>query len=109
MCSLLEALQSDTNRISLKPQYRELSGKGSEEEQALEALTYARTWHDSVIDDLFGGLLQSTLMCGQCGKRSYNYEPTLGLCIPIVAPSNKGGNVSLQVRGAQGWGWAMCS
>ena len=33
--SLLEALQSETNRIITKPAYRELSGKGSIEEQVM--------------------------------------------------------------------------
>ena len=32
-CSLLEALQSDTNRVASKPAYKELAGKGTEEEQ----------------------------------------------------------------------------
>jgi hypothetical protein len=40
--SLLEALQSESNRITAKPVYKELPGKGSEEQQAEEAEEYAR-------------------------------------------------------------------
>lgn len=35
--SLLEALQKETNRVSHKPAYKELAGKGSEAAQAEEA------------------------------------------------------------------------
>lgn len=56
-------LQEECNRVRGKPSYRELKGEGPEEAQAAEAATYAREWHDSVVDDVFGGLLQSTLQC----------------------------------------------
>lgn len=45
------------------PQYRQLEGTGSEAQQAGVAEAYARTWHDSFVDDLFGGMLQSTIKC----------------------------------------------
>jgi ubiquitin C-terminal hydrolase len=40
--SLLEALQSESNRNTSKPVYKELLGKGTEEQQAEEAEAYAR-------------------------------------------------------------------
>ena len=67
--------------------------------QAAEALAYARSWHDSVIDDAFGGVLQSTLQCMACKKQSHNFEPFLDLCIPIVAAGSKDKSVTLQVGG----------
>ncbi|KAG2435535.1 hypothetical protein HYH02_011829 [Chlamydomonas schloesseri] len=81
--SLLEALQSECNRITSKPVYKELQGKGSEEAQAAEAYAYARTWNDSIVDDIFGGLTQSTLQCLACKRISHTFEPSLGLAVPI--------------------------
>ena len=36
------------------------------EQQAEEAHLYARSWNDSIVDDIFGGLLQSTIQCQAC-------------------------------------------
>ncbi len=58
--------QSECNRVVGKPQYRELEGKGSEEQQSQEAEAYARSWNDSFVDDTFGGQLQSTIQCQVC-------------------------------------------
>lgn len=66
-----------------KPLYRELSGRGTETEQADAAAAYARSWHDSMIDDLFGGQLQSTLTCNTCGWQSHCFDPCLGVSVPI--------------------------
>lgn len=85
--ALLEALQNETNRAAIKPQYRQLEGKGSEVEQAEEAWQYARTWHDSIVDDIFGGMLQSTLRCNSCKRESHCFEPFIDLALPIPAPS----------------------
>lgn len=71
-----------------KPQYRELPGKGPEDAQAAEAFAYARTWNDSPIDDIFGGLLQSTLTCRTCARTSHTFEPFLGLAVPIPSTSS---------------------
>ncbi|KAG1678380.1 hypothetical protein FOA52_015146 [Chlamydomonas sp. UWO 241] len=81
---LLEGLQADTNRVSSKPTYRELAGKGPEAQQASEALEYARSWFDSPVDDIFGGLMQSTLTCKACGRQSHCFETFLDLSVPIV-------------------------
>ncbi len=81
--AFLEALQQEMNRVRGKPAYKELSGKGSEAEQAAEAAGYARSWHDSLIDDVFGGLLQSCVTCHSCGTTYHCFDPFLDLCVPI--------------------------
>jgi len=55
-----QAEMRDEKWTSARPWYKELEGKGEEEFQAEEAWDYARSWADSAIDDIFGGLLQST-------------------------------------------------
>ncbi len=52
-----------TRKIKLQPEYRELDGKGTQQEQANQAMDYFRSWHDSIIDDIFGGLLESSITC----------------------------------------------
>lgn len=61
--ALLAVLQKECDRNTRRPQYRELGGEGGEAEQARAAAAYVRLWSDSVVDDVFGGLLQSTLRC----------------------------------------------
>jgi ubiquitin C-terminal hydrolase len=95
-CLLIGALlQSECNRVQGKPQYKELSSHGSVLQQAAEAAAYARSWHDSLVDDLFGGQLQSTITCSTCGAQSHCFDPFLDLSVPL--PRGKA-QVSLQVR-----------
>ncbi|KXZ48162.1 hypothetical protein GPECTOR_30g258 [Gonium pectorale] len=82
--------RSECNRITTKPAYRELQGKGSEEAQAAEAYAYARSWNDSIVDDIFGGLTQSTIQCHACQRLSHTFEPFLGLALPIPSPGSGG-------------------
>lgn len=96
-------LQTEGNRVPGKPRYRELSSKGSEASQAAEAAAYARSWHDSLVDDLFGGQLQSTVTCSSCGQRSHQFDPMLDLSVPLPK-SSKYRPVSLQVGGTEGRG-----
>jgi ubiquitin carboxyl-terminal hydrolase 2/21/ubiquitin carboxyl-terminal hydrolase 8 len=93
-------LQSECNRVQGKPQYKELSSHGSVLQQAAEAAAYARSWHDSLVDDLFGGQLQSTITCSACGAQSHCFDPFLDLSVPL--PRGKA-QVSLQVRPSRSW------
>ena len=63
MLALFAVLQAECDRNTRKPRYRELGGEGCEAAQARAAAAYLRLWSDSVVDDVFGGLLQSTLRC----------------------------------------------
>ena len=81
---LLNALREQCNRnADKKPKYRELDGKGSQAEQAEQALTYYKSWHDSIIDDIFGGLLESSITCSHCSHISYCFDPFLDLSVPV--------------------------
>lgn len=93
LISLLEVLQAECDQNQHKPKYRELSGKGSESEQAAAALQYARAWNNSWVDQCFGGLLQSTITCQKCMHESHCFDAFLDLSLPI--PS--GSSCSLQV------------
>jgi len=81
---LLGAIRSEVNRVKGKPKYEELKGKGTVDEQAAEAWQYARKWYDSVVDDIFGGMLQSTVICGECEHASYCFDPFLDLSLQIA-------------------------
>jgi ubiquitin C-terminal hydrolase len=81
-------MQTELNRVKGKPRYQELKGVGTEEEQAAEAWEYARKWNDSVIDDIFGGLLQSTVECRSCQHPSNCFDKFLDLSIPIPSRSS---------------------
>lgn len=91
--------QEEGNRIIGKPQYRELSGKGDETQQAAEAAANAAAWNSSLVDDLFRAQLQSTIICGGCGQRSHSFNSFLGdMALPLPA---RPGGVTLQVL--RGW------
>ena len=51
--------------------------------QAHEAAAYARSWHDSPVDDIFGGQLQSTVTCAECKRASHCFDPFLDLSAPL--------------------------
>ena len=86
MTVFLEILGEDLNRAKKKV-YRELKEQ-QKEESDLEAAF--RFWglhverNDSIITDLFHGLLKSTITCPNCGFKNITYDPfnTLTLTIP---------------------------
>jgi hypothetical protein len=53
------------------------------EKEACEAWERYLKLNDSVITDIFGGLLQSTVQCCTCNHRSFAFDPFLDLSIPI--------------------------
>lgn len=92
---LLNVLREQCNRIrEKKPKYKELDEKGTQQEQASQALKYYKSWHDSIIDDIFGGLLESSITCDLCNHISYCFDPFLDLSLPV--PGSAGDSVRLQ-------------
>ena len=86
MTEFLSLLNEDLNK-SDKKEYRELKEKG-EKESELECAK--RFWNlhlernDSIITDLFSGLLKSDVICSECGFDNITFDPfnTLNLAIP---------------------------
>jgi hypothetical protein len=63
------------------------------EEEAMNAWDRYLKFNDSIITDIFGGLLQSTVQCLTCQHRSYAFDPFLDLSVPIYRDgdgTNKG-------------------
>lgn len=91
---------------------------GSVELQAEEAREYSKTWNDSIADDVFGGVAQSTLVCQECryvgqslfeevnpiwpcactpsSRASYSFDEFHDLTLPI--PSSKAPSVHVMKR-----------
>ena len=86
MTEFLSILNEDLNK-SDKKDYIELREKGKDETE-LECAK--RFWNlhlqrnDSIVTDLFSGLLKSDVVCSQCGFDNINFDPfnTLTLAIP---------------------------
>jgi ubiquitin carboxyl-terminal hydrolase 4/11/15 len=86
MTEFLSILNEDLNK-SDKKEYKELKEKGKDETE-LECAK--RFWdlhlkrNDSIITDLFCGLLKSNVVCSQCGFNNITFDPfsTLTLAIP---------------------------
>ena len=94
---LLNVLREQCNRnAGSKPKYKELEGKGTRDDQADEALRYYKSWHDSIIDDIFGGLLESSITCDNCGHISFCFDPFLDLSLPVPGSGADGGPVRLK-------------
>ncbi|XP_046458056.1 ubiquitin carboxyl-terminal hydrolase 15-like isoform X1 [Daphnia pulex] len=81
---LLDGLHEDLNRILKKPyiELKDADGR-SDEEVAREGWENYRKRNDSVIVDLFHGLLKSTLVCPECNKVSVTFDPTCYLSLPM--------------------------
>lgn len=85
---LLDGLHEDLNRIKKKP-YVELGshvGK-SDEEFSEESWQDHMKRNDSIIVDIFHGLLKSTLNCLVCDEISIKFDPFCYLSVPL--PSKK--------------------
>ena len=72
----LEGLHADLNQK--QPELAEAPEPGiepgTEADQAVAAWQHLCSSNDSVIEDLFGGFLQSTMVCEGCGGRSLGFE-----------------------------------
>ena len=86
MTEFLSILNEDLNK-SDKKEYKELKEKGNDE---TELDCAKRFWdlhlkrNDSIITDLFCGLLKSNVVCSECGFNNITFDPfnTLTLAIP---------------------------
>jgi len=81
---LLDGLHEDLNRIKKKP-YVEMSDSDDREDTdiAREAWENYKKRNNSVILDIFHGLLKSTLVCPQCNKISVTFDPMCYLSLPL--------------------------
>ena len=81
---LLDGLHEDLNRIKKKP-YIEMNDSGNrpDEDVAAEAWEAYKKRNDSVILDLFHGLLKSTVVCPCCPKISVTFDPFSCLSLPL--------------------------
>ena len=85
---LLDGLHEDLNRVLKKP-YVELGshvGK-TDEEFAKQSWQDHLKRNDSIIVDIFHGLLKSTLNCLVCKEISIKFDPFCYLSVPL--PSKK--------------------
>ena len=85
MTEFLSILSEDLNKTD-KKEYKELKEKG-EKETEIECAE--RFWknhqklNDSIITDLFSGLLKSDVICSECGFDNITFEPFNTLTLPI--------------------------
>ncbi|KRZ53075.1 Ubiquitin carboxyl-terminal hydrolase 4 [Trichinella nativa] len=90
MAFLLDGLHEDLNRIKKKPY---VVAKDSEdrpdEELATEAWRSYKLRNDSIILDLFHGLLKSTVVCPECDKVSITFDPFCYLSLPLPEKSDR--------------------
>lgn len=91
---LLDGLHEDLNRIHKKPY---LEKPDSTDEMVNNLLAQAdladKCWNqhklrnDSCIQDLFGGMYKSTLVCPTCNKFSITFDPFYDLTLPLPIKS----------------------
>ena len=85
MAFLLDGLHEDLNRITVKP-YIEIN---TEIDKRPDPVVAAESWanykkrNDSVIIDIFHGLLKSTLVCPDCQLVSVTFDPFCYLSLPL--------------------------
>ena len=81
---LLDGLHEDLNRVKQKPYVEMSDGDGkADSEVAMEAWQNYKKRNDSVILDIFHGLLKSTVVCPECPKVSVTFDPTCYLSLPL--------------------------
>ena len=81
---LLDGLHEDLNRIRSKPYVEMADSDGKpDHEVATEAWENYKKRNDSVILDIFHGLLKSTVVCPECPKVSVTFDPMCYLSLPL--------------------------
>eukprot|EP00092_Neocalanus_flemingeri_P109201 GFUD01140324.1.p1 GENE.GFUD01140324.1~~GFUD01140324.1.p1 ORF type:complete len:755 (+),score=238.16 GFUD01140324.1:195-2459(+) len=81
---LLDGLHEDLNRVKQKPYVEMTDSDGkADSEVAMEAWDNYKKRNDSVILDIFHGLLKSTVVCPECPKVSVTFDPTCYLSLPL--------------------------
>ncbi|KAG1670073.1 Ubiquitin carboxyl-terminal hydrolase 15 [Nymphon striatum] len=84
MAFLLDGLHEDLNRIKEKPYIAmKDSDNRPDDDVAKEAWNNYRQRNDSIIVDIFHGLLKSTLVCPECDKISVTFDPFCYLSLPL--------------------------
>lgn len=84
MSFLLDGLHEDLNRIRRKPYVEQKEAEGRPDaEVAKESWIQYLMRNNSVIVDLFHGLLKSTLVCPECNKISITFDPFCYLSLPL--------------------------
>ncbi|XP_070193299.1 ubiquitin carboxyl-terminal hydrolase 15-like isoform X2 [Littorina saxatilis] len=84
MAFLLDGLHEDLNRIRKKPYIELKDGSGRDDEEvAGEAWVNYKKRNDSIIVDIFHGLLKSTVECPDCQKISVTFDPFCYLSLPM--------------------------
>ncbi|CAG0921929.1 unnamed protein product [Notodromas monacha] len=81
---LLDGLHEDLNRIRSKPyiELREADGR-SDDVVAREAWDNYLKRNDSIMVQIFHGLLKSTVVCPECGKVSVTFDPNPPYALPL--------------------------
>ncbi|KAH3816326.1 hypothetical protein DPMN_117840 [Dreissena polymorpha] len=84
MAFLLDGLHEDLNRIKKKPYIEQKdSDNRPDEVVAKEAWDNYLKRNNSIITDLFHGLLKSTVQCPECDKISVTFDPFCYLSLPM--------------------------
>ncbi|XP_075751716.1 ubiquitin carboxyl-terminal hydrolase 15 isoform X1 [Rhipicephalus microplus] len=90
MAFLLDGLHEDLNRVINKP-YIELKDSDGRPDEVVAQ----EAWHNyllrnnSIIVDIFHGLLKSTLVCPDCHKLSVTFDPFCYLSLPLPYKKEK--------------------
>jgi len=95
MQSLLDGLHNELNRVKKKPPYHEIKDIDGEliSETSRRWLDYHIQRDDSIVYDLFGFQLHSSLTCKSCGHVSSSFD--MSCILPVEIPS-RFGKVSIQ-------------
>ncbi|XP_034252607.1 ubiquitin carboxyl-terminal hydrolase 15-like [Thrips palmi] len=81
---LLDGLHEDLNRIHDKPYIKQRDSDGRPDEVvAAEAWSNYKKRNDSIIVELFHGLLKSTVWCPRCKITSVTFDPSCYLSLPL--------------------------
>jgi ubiquitin carboxyl-terminal hydrolase 4/11/15 len=89
---LLDALHEDLNRVKTKPVLPQIDGDGTDDAEIAErTLNNLKLRDDSVVTDIFQGLLRSKMTCPNCSRQTTVFEPfqTISLSLPIEVDKEK--------------------
>lgn len=88
--AMLDGIHEDLNRIVDKPITDSVEGDGTNDSQtAIESWKRYKMRNDSIVVDIFDGLVRSRLICPDCNSTTIVFDPYRSITMPISKPHTK--------------------
>lgn len=85
--AMLDGIHEDLNRVKKRETVESIEGDGLDDEKiAKESWNRYKKINDSIVVDIFDGLVRSRLICPECKSTTIVFDPYRSIAMPIAKP-----------------------